>query len=716
MQSPKQGRVFFQGVIATTGVLAIMGVNLPVAHAQEASSAVLEEIVVSARKTTESLQDVPSAVSAVTAESMAGAGLSTVADLMSVVPSLTINTDGDNRSLVQIRGVGLAIQAPIQPGVGLFMDGVYVPYTSSFNDNLLDTAQVEVIRGPQGTLFGKNTLGGAINVISKQPSEEFSGAVAVRFGSEDDSYGIDARLSGPLVDNLLLGSLSVSHKTSDGFYEHAIVGGNWDERESSAVKGALKWFVGEEGTLRINASVGEYDGPASSNTAIPGNDVDASNFDGKMRLNLRPESEAEISRVNAIYESPVSERTNLSLTLGYDSRDLSTVQDQDFTVVDIVRGFAERQDDFYQIELRFETQISDNLRLMYAGFYSDQETTSEGELLVPSIGISTFTTSDIDDKTYSLYGNVFWEFADSWELSLGVRYDEFDQVGVFTESRVVPGTGAPVRFTINETPFTPMVSLKKYFSDDMMVYVSYAQAPRAGGFNGILAPEGFQTFNGDEVTSYELGFKSTFADGRAALNMALYRAEQDDIILNDLAPDETGALIVVNKNLGRRENTGVEAELSVALTPAWTLRAGGSYVSTDIKEDPTGFFDIYNDESSFWLPETQGSVTLSYQAALGSGNLASTFGVFYTGSLEGAGATAPEFTRAPQIDSYTVMNFSADYTVRNLTIGLFATNLTDEDYFQGYLAESVLGAVGFEQAVGVKAPPRNFGVRASYSF
>ena len=131
------------------------------------SSLTLEEVVVSARKITESLQDVPSAVSAVSADAMQSMMLTNVMEASKLAPSVMISTDGSQRSTTAIRGVGTTLQTNIQPGVGLFKDGVYVPYTSAFNDQLLDTAQVEIIRGPQGTLFGKNTLGGAINVISK---------------------------------------------------------------------------------------------------------------------------------------------------------------------------------------------------------------------------------------------------------------------------------------------------------------------------------------------------------------------------------------------------------------------------------------------------------------------------------------------------------------------------------------------------------------------
>tara|TARA_R100000900_G_C3349077_1_gene166343 strand:+ start:1802 stop:3955 length:2154 start_codon:yes stop_codon:yes gene_type:complete len=680
------------------------------------SSLTLEEVVVSARKITESLQDVPSAVSAVSADAMQSMMLTNVMEASKLAPSVMISTDGSQRSTTAIRGVGTTLQTNIQPGVGLFKDGVYVPYTSAFNDQLLDTAQVEIIRGPQGTLFGKNTLGGAINVISKEPSEELSGAIEGRWADDDESYGVSARVSGPLIKDVLLGTLAVSYDESDGFYEliGAPTENNWDEKESTVIKGSLKWMVGEEGVLRINASSGEFEGPNTMLSPVEDNDTDASNSDGSALLSVQPEYNADITRINAIYQTPLTDNTDMSITFGYDNREEDSLYDGDFLPIDIQQRVGEREDDFYQFELRFTTAFSDHVRLMYAAFYSEQETETFLETQLRGPGLSSFGTSDIEDKTTSVYANLFWEFADTWELSLGLRYDEFDQQAKLTDSIVVFDPSNPVTFKLDEDPLSPMVTLKKYWSDDLMLYATANRGVRAGGFNSVAAPAGFETFDGDQVTSYEIGFKSTFADGRATLNMALYVSEQEDIILNTVTTDNVGGVVTVSQNFGTLENTGIEAEFTMALTPAWRIGAGLSYVDSEADDDPTGWFASYNFESNYFLPEWQGNATLSYSAPLGSGNLSSTLGVFYTGEMYGFEAP---FMEAPKLDDYTTVNFSADYDINGFSFGVFATNLTDEDYWTAYAGGGVLNsALGIDQALGVKAAPRNVGLRVSYSF
>lgn len=679
-------------------------------------AAQLEEVVVTARKTAESLQDVPSAVSAISGDLMTGVGLDSVADVEKVVPGLRINSDGDSRAFVQIRGVGITLQTPIQPGVGMFMDGIYVPYTSAVNNNLLDTAQVEVIRGPQGTLFGKNTLGGAINVISREPSEAFTGSVSGRWAEADNSHGLSARVSGPLVADTLLGSLAVARDDSDGYFRHLEVGGNWDARESSAVKGALKWFVGAEGVLRVNGSYGRYEGPGVAYTPVPGNDPDAAHFSGDSRTSFQSKTVSRITRVNATYNAPLSERTDVNLTLGYDNRDLRGSQDRDFVNPDLLRAYSESDEDFIQSELRFETRFTDTFRLMYAAFYSDQSSDEVGETRVLAAGISTYDTREVQDKTYSVYANAFWNFADSWELSAGLRYDRFDQEGTLGSSALVLDRSNSTTYTLDEEPVSPMASLKKYWSGDFMTYATVAKGVRAGGFNGGSVPAGFETFDGDRVLSYELGLKSSLFDERATLNLATYFVEHEDIILNDLVPDANNQLVVVNRNLGSLENWGVEGEFSMVLNASWQLGAGLSYVHTRITEDPNDFFAPFNDDGLLFLPAWTGHVTATYSTDLGRGSLQSVLGVFYTDEQYASGTIAPDFVRAPVLDDYVTANFSADYSIGNLTFGVFVDNLTDEDYWDSYIAESTLAAIGFEQAVGVKAAPRNAGVRATYRF
>ncbi|NIB42442.1 TonB-dependent receptor [Pseudomaricurvus alkylphenolicus] len=706
-----------QKSLAVAVMMAVAG-NISATMAAEggAEDFRLEEIVVTARKIEESLQDVPAAVSAIGANVLETGNLSSVADVQNIVPGLRINSDGDQRAFVQIRGVGVTLQTTIQPGVGLFMDGIYVPYTSSINDSFLDTAQVEVVRGPQGTLFGKNTLGGAINVISKLPGDELEASISGSWTEEDEAHKISARVAGPIIADTLYGSLAASTSESDGFYQHKTVGSNWDARESDAIKGALRWIYSDQGEFRLSASYGDYRGPGVAYTPVPGNNVDADDFDGDSILSFQTSAETEIFRMNGTLTHSLSDSTDLTLTLGYDSREQVGNADRDFLPTDIVRGRVSLDEDFTQAEIRFETQFSDTLRVMYAGFYSRQNSDEISENIVPSAGFSTFGTRDVDDETVSVYGNAYWEFSPSWELAVGLRFDRFEQTGVLAESSVVLDRSNAISVDLEEDPVTPMISLSKAWSDELMMYATYSEGVRAGGFNNGDAPAGFETWDGDEAKSYELGFKSTLADGRVTLNAAVYHVEQDGLILNELVPDEeTSALIVVNQNLGAVENTGFEAEFNAAITPEWALNAGISYVSVDVVDDPNNGLDSY-DGSLPLQPEWSGHLYTHYDLSLGKGTLRSSVGVYYTDETFGFGSVAPDFTTSPQLDDYVLVNLSADYSIGSFSVGVFAENLTDEGYWNAYIAEDVLRSLGVTQAIGVRAKPRNVGIRLRYDY
>jgi iron complex outermembrane receptor protein len=147
-------------------------------------------IVVTARKREESLADVPVAATAISGDTLAARGINSVREAASLAPGLSINSDGAGRAFIAIRGVGVTLVSTVQPGVGLFIDGIYQPNTSYLNNPLLDVSRIEVLRGPQGTLYGKNTLGGAINVITREPTNSFSGRASASYAGPDDQWQV----------------------------------------------------------------------------------------------------------------------------------------------------------------------------------------------------------------------------------------------------------------------------------------------------------------------------------------------------------------------------------------------------------------------------------------------------------------------------------------------------------------------------------------------
>src|SRR5690606_35808430 len=164
-----------------------------------------------------------------------------------------INSDAVGRAFVSIRGIGTALQAGVQPGVGVFQDGIYVRETSYVNNPMLDVERVEVLRGPQGTLYGKNTLGGAINIITRPPRNVFEGKVFAGYSEGDGAREFGARISGPVLGDRVRGKLAVVSRESDGFFENRLIGGAVDASSSDQASLSVVWDAADEVYVTANA-------------------------------------------------------------------------------------------------------------------------------------------------------------------------------------------------------------------------------------------------------------------------------------------------------------------------------------------------------------------------------------------------------------------------------------------------------------------------------
>ncbi len=271
--------------IAVVCALAGIGAGVPaaaIAAEPTAQDQGLEEVVVTARKREERLQDVPIAVSAVTADVLEREQINVVREIAAYTPGLVINSDGGGRAFVSIRGVGTTLIDSVQPGVGIFVDGIYQANTSYLNNPMLDVERVEVLRGPQGTLFGNNTLGGAINVVTRAPTDEFSGRFSADVGGTDnyadvlgqperpDRRGHAARPHRRLVprERRLLREPARRRQRPPG-------------PESHAVNGTLVWDPAESANITLNAyssslrsALTAYGNPSGPKDYEPGRDAE----------------------------------------------------------------------------------------------------------------------------------------------------------------------------------------------------------------------------------------------------------------------------------------------------------------------------------------------------------------------------------------------------------------------------------------------------------
>lgn len=764
-----------QAALIGAAVLDGNGALVSQAQAQDSSGAdkILEEILVTARRREEGLQDAPIAVSAYTGETLAYRGVTRLDQLAKFVPSLTLQNNpsfggASNSAAVYLRGVGQKEFLPTtEPGVGLYVDGVYIARSVGAVLDLIDIQQLEVLRGPQGTLFGRNTIGGAVVISTVKPEigGDFGGEVGAAYGT-DDRINLKAALEIPLGDTLAA-RVSAASFQQDGYVDRDD-GTDLGDDDTVTGRAALRWEPSERFTADFSFDITSDDenGPpleliaidftdlsqlagvvaapppplafihnvttAAIEPGVPcaatdteGNGVtfnpDVENCydnryvgnDGKNSGTSLAKSETDIWGVSANLSWELNDQLTLKSVTAYRDLDSEFARDGDHSPHRISTLWDDLEQDQFTQELQLLGSY-DRLNWIVGAYYFDED----GD----NVNILDFTVSNFrsggkfDNEAWAVFAQATWDITERWHLSVGGRYtDETkkflpDQI-IFTNyyegiSELVPpdnplaALDAPFlqagsrilpflekEITIDE--FTPMGSLSWDASDDILLYASYSEGFKSGGFTQrvfppivppFTAPEGtpdidlIPTYQPEFVDVYELGFKSTLWDGRVRLNGALFHTDYDDLqvqVFNSVAP--------VTENIGSAEIDGLEVELQAAPGGGWLIEAAYSYLDASYQDIDTSITLIGENFSFERVPEHSGSLGISREFSLDDwGSLV----------LRGDWSYRDETyndafnTEVLLTDSYSLYDASIRWTNagQDLSVIVSGLNLGDEEY------------------------------------
>lgn len=696
---------------------AMLGLVAPgIAAAQDAPAAsAADEIIVTARKRAERLQDVPIAVTAVTADAIDREQINAVREIASITPGLNITTDSVGRSFLSIRGVGTTLIESVQPGVGIFLDGIYQPNTSYLNNPVVDIERIEVLRGPQGTLFGNNTLGGAINVITRAPTDEVSGRFSASYADPDNYQTIAGSLSGPLIEGDLRGRLAIAYHSHDGFSTNVLTGADARPLQNQSVNGTLVWDAPQNAQITLNAYWDEVEGQITAYSSPSG----PTDYVDDVALNADSIATFTYYGANLRGVFDVAANTEMTTVLAYDYRKGQARGDGDFGPIPFVRVIdGHNQLNTYTGELRFDTQWDDRFSTLVGIFASSftLDTSVLSGITVPTglpppappfVEISPPPTRTSTDTTQeAIYVNAFYDITSSLEFTAGVRFDH--------QEVTTTGTG---KYDASE--WQPRVTLTQHLSDDHIVYASIARGFRGGGANVAGGPLPF--YQGDSVWTYEIGDKFTNGAGTLTLNTALYYNDYRHYIgQNSLTP----ALIAVNLNTGDVESYGVEVEGAWRPTDMFRLQGGVSYNHARITDD-SEFEAVFPGglatDLILFQPDWNFFVTPTLTIPVGAGDIVLNTTISYKGERAGS-SLSPTFQ--PQLESYYLVNANVAYEISDWTVALWGTNLTDEEYFDSYLDESLLAAFfgppgpanPLVHNLGITGDGRRVGVRVSARF
>ena len=570
------------------------------------------EIIVTAQRRSESLQRVPAAITAITGEQLARQGINTVQDVASRTPSFVIAQQGPASPDLTIRAIGSSDRdAGSDRSVIAFVDEVYTGRAGGIPADLFDLERVEVLRGPQGTLYGKNAVGGAVNFITRKPTDEFSAATEIGFGN----FGlVEAKGAvGGGLSETVAGRFAFSTRRRDGFYDNARFDARSDDYRLAAGRIGLRWRPLAELDVLVSAdySEDETDGVATvvnpvspallATGFVPREDL-FTGFNNEFGFTDR-----KIAGISLRADYDVGPGTITSLT-AYRTLDLE--ETRDLAGVPLRRnaagatiGFESTQiltedTSSFSQELRFTS--SDIGRLRYiAGLYYQTEDTERVEERKRQLNASrSRPVFDQSNKTesYAAFGQLTWAATDWLNVTAGTRYtvDSKDfgltVTNPFGLTSLSPATqlfSAQAEDTWKA--WTPKITVDATFAQDILGYATISRGFKSGGFQGLAATAAAArtSFNPEEVTNYEAGLKTRFFDRRLTVNLAGYYMEFSDLQFRQrilTIPGDQSSAIVIVANAGEAEILGFEAESSLVVTPWLTLNANYAYTDSEITE------------------------------------------------------------------------------------------------------------------------------------
>lgn len=679
-------------------------------------------IVVTARKREESLTDVPVAATAISGDTLASRGINSVREAAALAPGLSINSDGAGRAFIAIRGVGVTLVSSVQPGVGLFIDGIYQPNTSYLNNPLLDVSRIEVLRGPQGTLYGKNTLGGAINVISREPGDTLGGRVSASYAGPDDQWQVAGSLSGPLIEDTLKFRIAASHREQDGFITNTTRNALGNALNTDSVNGTLAFTPGSDFKLTVKGYYDRVQGAQNVYSRVTG----TADYSRLMTVNAPNQLDFEYKGVNGKAEIGLGKST-LTLIAAYDQRNTTNPDsDVDFGPVNYARSAGNDVLRTTTFETRLDTPISDSVSSLVGLFYSRETSKLRDETsLFPAITGLPFnvvrkTDNSTEANTYAAFGTLFWEPSDALEVALGLRFDHESRVARSSVVTVLgplgSSGGALPDARISSDQVEPRLSLTRHWNDQVMTYASVARGYRGGGFNAPTAPT--RTYQGDSAWTYEIGTKYTSADNAIYLSGALFYNDYKNYIgLNSIAPAAGGGLVTVDLNTGSVESYGFELEGVLRPTPAWTISGGLTLMHARITDasayTATTRRVLASDRLTF-QPDVMGNVATEYTIGLGESDIVLGASATYKGKRLAAtlNQTTPTF-----LGGYWLANASITYRRGGFELQGFVSNLGQTKYWESYIEKTTLQLAGLPASdLGIVGEGRRYGVRASFKF
>lgn len=715
------------------------------------STARLEEIIVTSRRISENLQDVPVAVSAFSDNALAEMGIENITDLQQRLPNTTLQVSrGTNTTLTAyIRGVGQ--QDPLwgfEPGVGVYVDDVYIARPQGAVLDILDVERVEVLRGPQGTLYGKNTIGGALKYVTRKLRDADAFSVEGKLGSYSQR---DLKLSAaaPIVEDKLYIGGAFASLNRDGFGEFINQGEENYNKDMIAGRLSAEWYPSDSLSFKFTA-----DRTEDESNAKGGHRLTPSDLTGEPVLNDVFDTRAGMSTDNYVESEGYALHAEWALSDNLTLRSISATRE----------GFSDTNIDFDNTALRSfdvpaiyeDDQTTQEFQLNYKGnnwdlvgglYYYTGEACGVFHAVLEefaggAVPLTATTEGCVDTDSTSAYAQANWTINDSWSMTLGGRYTKDEKVAFAKNTlylfQVVDFDNPPIAPGIVRTDadgdaewseFSPRIGFEYRTEGGSLIYTSYSEGFKSGGFDMRARTDqiasGFAPYDPETVGSFEIGFKADLFNDRLRTNIAYFNADYKDQQVTIQRTIDSGADFASTVlNAADSGIQGIELEMMYAVTDNLTATLGVGLLDAEFDRvsttDPaTGqLVDVSNLWDFANTPDTSINLGVAYNQTVFSG-----WDMSVTGNIAYRSDTQIfEVPSALDEEAYSLFNAGVTFTSPDskLWVSLQGKNLGDEEYrLAGYNFATTAagpGLGGEDTVVGYYGDPRMISLSVGYRY
>ena len=746
-------------------VAFLMSVNVV---AQE-NEAVFEEIIVTAEKRSESLQDISQAVTVLSGKDLDNRQISTFVDISAIAPGVNVAKNEGFKTVITIRGVGYETNqnAIATPSVSYHLDGIYVASPYALQTDFLDLERIEVLRGPQGTLFGQNSTGGAMNVVTQAPSTDGT------YGSADLTLGdhgltkLRAAINKPLNDKMAMRASFISNKRH-GFTDNLTTGQDLDDADSISARVRVKYEPSEDFRANFTAQYFDEDRNGSAQKGLLDPTPDAR----ELRQNSLTEHKLDAQLYSAVLEWDYETFSVKSLT-SYQVDDILVRRDNDRNDLNYLPPFAQLPSE-YDPETNKQTTVTQEINLVsseplfgkldwVAGFFyldTEIEISILERLDFGFDGVfDPFTVDDVysysgdfgfitnskpERDSTSFYGQGTWNHSESLRTVFGLRYTKDEVNSAVTNFYGRSGTDI---LETDGNKVTGRFVIEKDLDDNTMLFGSYTRGYKPGGSNltygreNIIAPiVVLPTFNEEIVDAFEIGLKTDLADGRVRVNTAAFYYDYEGLQYQATDPEvfEGGV-----GNIPESEIYGAELELSAFLSDSMILEVRAAWLNTEITSDHLALDNVESDKATNALlgqgiglfsnevqvarasriqnvkgndlaktPSFTGNLALNWNTDQSWGEMRGSLQYTYRGDFK---HRVFNNSQTDIVTSYDVLDLVLGFypsSTESWHVELIAKNLTDEDGINARFTDVFgVGATG-DELIG----PRQLMVRLSMNF